>query len=148
MPPRRKSSPVAAALANAALALLVVAGFLGGRRLIDGMAAREWARYYAELGVRPGHSTEEARRAGVNAARAVERVAPLPFAAEATEAVLALGRELQRSDPRATLAACGPTLQAVERAEATGWRGFGLHAAADELRALEATARAAGSTPQ
>jgi hypothetical protein len=92
--------------------------------------------------VRGFRAFEEARLAGQEAARALDLAAPLPMAREGIDAVLALVRELQQSEPRAALAACEPVLQAVTRLESSGWRAAGLRERAAELRVLEKGARA------
>lgn len=122
--------------------LLLVAGTAWiGPRILDVLSAREWAWYHARLGVRGVRAAEEARLAGVEAARALDRGAPLPLAADAAQAVLVLTRELQASDPRAALAACEPVLEAMTRLESSGWRATGLRDLRAELRDVEDRAR-------
>lgn len=142
-PNRRSAQPslLRGALLNVALLLLVVGVTVAGRRVLDALSAREWARYHAALGVRGVRAVEEARLAGQHAARALDRGAPLPLAADGAQAVLALGRELQVSDPRAALAAYAPVLEALGRLESSGWRAMGLRDLAAELRRLDAEAR-------
>jgi hypothetical protein len=126
---------------NATLALLVAGTVWIGPRILDALSAREWAWYHARLGVRGFRAAEEGRLAGVEAARALDRGAPLPLAADGVQAVLVLARELQASDPRAALATCRPVLEAMTRLESSGWRATGLGGQAAELRDLEARAQ-------
>jgi hypothetical protein len=126
---------------NAILLLLVAGTAWIGPRVLDALQAREWAWYHARLGVRGVRTAEEARLAGVEAARALDRGAPLPLAADGVQAVLVLARELQASDPRAALAACEPVLEAMTRLESSGWRATGLRDLRAELRDLEGRAR-------
>lgn len=129
-------------LVNLTLLLLIVGiGWLGPR-IVDAIAAREWAWYHARAGVRGFRTLDEARLAGREAARCLDRAAPLPLAADGVRAVLALGRELSATDPRAALSAFGPVLEVVTRLESTGWRATGLRDLAAELRGLEQGARA------
>jgi hypothetical protein len=126
---------------NATLLLLVVGTAWIGPRILDALSAGEWAWYHARLGVRGVRAAEEARLAGVEAARALDRGAPLPMAADGVQAVLVLTRELQAPDPRAALAACEPVLEAMTRLESSGWRATGLRDFGAELRDLEGRAR-------
>jgi hypothetical protein len=136
-----RSSPVLGALVNATLLLVVLGTAWIGPRVLDALSAREWAWYHARLGVRGFRAADEARLAGAEAARALDRGAPLPLAADGAQAVVVLTRELLASDPRAALAACGPALEVLTRLESTGWRAAGLHGLAAELRELDARAR-------
>lgn len=136
-----RSSPVRGALVNVALLLLVAGTAWIGPRVLDALSAREWAWYHARLGVRGFRAAEEARLAGQQAARALDRAAPLPLAAEAAQAVVVLARELHATEPRAALAACGPVLETLTRLESTGWRAAGLRVVEAELRDLEGRAR-------
>jgi hypothetical protein len=124
------------------LVLLVAGVLFGGPRVVDALSAREWAWHHARAGVRGFRAAEAARLAGQQAARALDRAAPLPLAADGMAAVLALGHELQASDPRAALAAYEPVLEALTRLESSGWRALGLQGRAAELRRLERDARA------
>jgi hypothetical protein len=129
-------------IVNATLLAALVGVAWVGPRVLDAIAAREWAWYHARAGVRGFRALEEARLTGREAARALDRAAPLPLARDGVDAVLALGHELQQSEPRAALAACEPVLQVVSRLEATSWRALGLRERAAELRAIERGARA------
>jgi len=129
-------------LVNLTLLILVVGTSWVGPRILDAIAAREWAWYHARAGVRGFRTLDEARLAGQEAARCLDRAAPLPLAADGVKAVLALGRELQLEEPKAALAAYGPVLEVVSRLESTGWRAVGLRDLAAELRGLEQEARA------
>ena len=144
-PARRsaRTSPWRGTLLNLALLLLLAALAVGGPRVQDALAAREWAWYHARQAVSGVRVAEEARLAGVEAARALDRAAPLPPAAEGAAAVLALGGELERSDPGSALAAYAPVLECLDRLEASGWRALGLGALAEELRARRQRVQAA-----
>jgi hypothetical protein len=143
--PNRRSAATPAwrgPLVSGVLLLLAAGVALVGPRVLDALSAREWAWYHARAGVRGWRAAEEARLAGQEAARALDRAAPLPMAADAVAAVLTLGRELQASDPKAALAAYGPVLEALSRLESSGWRALGLRGLHAELRGLEQEARA------
>jgi len=126
---------------NAGLLALVLGFAVAGPRCVEAVSASEWARYHSGLAVRGLRSAEEARLAGRAAARALDRGAPLPQAADGARAVLLLGRELQLSDPRAVLAAYGPVLEVLDRIESSRWRGTGLRELSAELRRLDQEAR-------
>jgi len=142
--PNRRSARTSVlrdALLNAGLLLLVVGVAAAGPRVLEALSAGEWARYHAALAARGLRAAEEARTTGRQAARALDRAAPLPQAAAGARAVLMLGRELQVSDPRAALAAYGPVLEVLDRLESSRWRAAGLGELAAELRRLQQEAR-------
>jgi len=138
--PRRPA--LAPALLDLALLLLTLGVVLIGPRVVDALAAREWAWYHARGSVRGFRAADEARLAGREAARALDRAAPLPFAADGVRAVLALGHELEITDPAAAASAYAPVLEALGRLESSGWRAVGLGDLAAEVRSLEQQARA------
>jgi hypothetical protein len=124
----------------ALLALVALALFLGPR-LIDARSALLWTRHYAALEPPFARPADVARGAGRSAARAVERGAPLPWAAEAARNAIDCGRALGEEDPGAALALYGAVRSALDGARSSRLRGLGLGALADEVRALEESAR-------
>jgi hypothetical protein len=132
--PRRRSIDL--------LLLLIIAGAaLLGPRLVDGLAALEWTRYYARHGAdtRPwdlGH------KAGRSAARAIERLAPLPQAAEAAHLAMGIGQLLEDQNPAAALTLYTQLRSALERTQSSRVQGLGLAAVSAEAKTREETARA------
>jgi hypothetical protein len=104
--------------------------------LCDGYAALQWTRHYAGGG--GGEPAREMLRLTARqAVRAVERLAPLPQAAEAARLALAVGQRLAGERPREARA-----LYAQVRASLEGRRGLGFSSALEEARALEAASEA------
>jgi hypothetical protein len=83
------------------------------------------------------------------AQRALERAAPLPWAAQAVRSALELARRLDPEHPKAALSAYADLSGALARARASRWRGLGLGVLAEEAAALEreARARSVGEAP-
>jgi hypothetical protein len=127
----------------ALLFLILLVGGLGPR-LVEARAAAAWAHHYALTtsgGARPAAATLEAAR---RAARAIERVAPLPPSGAAARDALSLARRLASSD-RATSEQAVATLrdalrQAGARALLLRSLRRELDAAAAELAAPSAPA--------
>jgi hypothetical protein len=82
------------------------------------------------------------------ARRALERVAPLPWAAEAVRHALELARRLEPSQPKAALDAYADLSGALARARTSRWRGLGLAGLAEEAAGLERAARARAVPPR
>ena len=139
--PYRKHLLDAALLASTALALFL------GPRLIDTRSALLWTRHYAALEPPLARPADVARGAGRSAGRAVERGAPLPWVAEAVRNALDCGRTLGEEHPGAALALYGEVRSALDGARSSRLRGLGLGALAEEVRALEESARSAAEPP-
>jgi hypothetical protein len=118
-----------------ALLLLAATGLLGPR-LMDGFAALEWARYHAGRVASARHPVDEAGRLGRWAARAVDRLAPLPGAREAAELALGVARGAQ-DDPRLRRAALTPLAATLDAVRRSWLRGLGLAEAYEEAQRLE-----------
>jgi hypothetical protein len=101
-------------------------------RAIDGYAALEWTRYHAGRMAGARRSAAEAGRVGRWASRAVDRLAPSPWAAEAAE--LARGVARDADPPRAARAALTPVVATLELVCRSRLRGFGLGPALEEAR--------------
>jgi hypothetical protein len=132
--------------ANAALASAALACALLGPRLVDAYAELQWVRYHASRGAAAREPQTHLRAAARHAARALDLMAPLPWAGEAAGLALDLGRRLEgRQDPAVrTLYAevCG----ALERARASRWRGVGLAGVTAEAERLEQALRQRAET--
>jgi hypothetical protein len=111
--------------------LLVIAALaVVGPRTMDGLAALEWTRYHAGRVASARRPLDEATRLGRWASRAVERLAPLPWAAEAARLAL----DAAPADRRSARAALDPLAAALERVS-RGWvRGLGLGGILEEAR--------------
>ncbi len=131
-----------------ALTLLLLLGAAAlGPRWFDARTSREWTRYHAAqpADARP---LERARQLGRWAARAAERLAPLPPAAEAVQLALQSGRELLGAQPAAALALCGELQPALARLARDPWRARpGGAAALAEVEALRAEAQSRTVVP-
>ncbi len=137
-PTRRASAPRASVLTRASiLSSLALLGALGlallAPRLADGYTALQWTRHYAQgLGRESPH--ERLRQCGRQAARAIDRLAPLPQAARAARLALDLARELRAERSVEARALRVVVHEALARQRASAWRGMGLAALGDEAR--------------
>lgn len=107
---------------------------------MDARASLEWVRYYAARGaavVKAG----EAPKAGRQAARAIERAAPMPMAAEAARLALDLGKNLEPTSRPAAHAIYADLRRALDGAAASRWRGRGLESLVAEARLQEEASR-------
>jgi hypothetical protein len=77
-----------------------------------------------------------------SAQRALERAAPLPWAAQAVASALELAQRVEPEHPKAALSAYADLAGALARARASRWRGLGLGNLAEHAAALERAARA------
>ena len=102
-------------------------------------------RYHASRGASAERPPEHLRGAARHAARALDRLAPLPWAAQAAELALDLGRRLEEREPAAALTLYTEVRAALERARASRWRGMGLEELAAEARRLEQQRRERGA---
>lgn len=137
----------AGALPAGLTVLLLLGAAALGPRWFDGRAALEWTRYHAAqpADARP---LERGRQVGRWAARAAERLAPLPPAAAAVRLALQSGRELLDGQPAAALALCGELQPALARLAQDPWRSRpGAAAALAEVEALRAQAQARSAAP-
>jgi hypothetical protein len=128
--------------ADLALAALILGGVWAGPRLIDGYSARQWARHHAARGASAARPEEDLRGAVRSAQRALERAAPLPWAAQAVASALELAQRLEPEHPKATLSAYADLKGALARTRASRWRGLGLENLAEHTAGLERAARA------
>ncbi len=124
-----------------ALVLIVVAALGLGPRVVDGYAALQWTRYYVRHGQGDLKVWDYGHRTGRVAARAVERLAPLPQAGEAARLGLEVGQALQAQNAAAALTVYTPLRVELEAARANRLRGLGLGAVAAEVKAREDDAR-------
>ena len=139
----RRAGPFLEALVL--IAILVAAGL--GQRFFDGRTALEWTRYHAS-GRPQARPLERGRQTGRWAARAVDRMAPLPPSGEALRLALAAGRELLPAQPAAALALCAELQPTLARLERDPWRRRpGAAAALAEVESLQAEARARSTSP-
>ncbi len=122
------------------LALVLLASVSLGPRLMDARACLEWVRYYSARGVAVVKAGE-APKAGRQAARAIERAAPLPIAAEAARLALDLGKSLEPGSRPAAHAIYADVRRALDAAAASAWRGRGLGELAAEADRLEEASR-------
>jgi hypothetical protein len=118
------------------LLLGLLPGLLLAPLLVRGYAALQWTCYLSDRNAdapRPG----DARSAGRWAAAVVDDLAPLPAARLAARLALDLGRRLQIKDAAASRALVVQVRQALERAEASPFRGYGLRALREEAWQIE-----------
>lgn len=132
--------------ANAALAVAALACGLLGPRLIDAYTELQWVRYHASHGAVAREPPAHLRGAARHAARAVELMAPLPWAGEAAGLALDLGRRLEGRQDAAALSLYVEVRGALERVRASRWRGLGLAGVAAEAERLERALRARAGT--
>ena len=142
----RKRSPSRRWPASLLLAAVALACPTLGTRLVDGHAALQWTRYYAAQGAE-ARIWDVGNRAGRSAARAIERTAPLPQAAEAARLALELGRGLEPDAPAAAAALYAHVRGALDGVQAVPLRGLGLAGLAREIRGREEAARSRASSP-
>jgi hypothetical protein len=111
-------------------------------RLLEGLAALEWTRHHASPGssLRPA---EQARQASRSAVLALDRLAPLPWGAEAARLALEVGRRLPGRDRTAALGLAHELRVTIERLRGSRLRGAGLRDLLEEARELEDKARSA-----
>ncbi len=118
------------------IALCAVLAF--APRLIEGYLALQWTRHLvARNAVAP--LVLDARPAGRWAARAVDALAPLPQAWEAARLALEFARRLRPKDAAAARALVTPVREALERAEGSVVRGYGLGSLREEAWQVENT---------
>jgi hypothetical protein len=129
-------------VADIALAGLALGCIWAGPRLIEGFSARQWVRYHAARGASAARPAEHLRGAARAAVRALDRVAPLPWGAEAARQALELARRLEPVQPKTALEAYAELATALSRARASRWRGLGLGELAEQAATLERAARA------
>lgn len=140
--PRRAGPLVEGLVLTAVLAAAAL-----GPRWVDARTALEWTRYQA-AGPPQARPLERGRQTGRWAARAVERLAPLPPAPEAVRLALAVGRELLATQPAAALALASELQPALARVAQDPWRRRpGAAAALAEVEALQAEARSRSTVP-
>jgi hypothetical protein len=121
---RRPGFPLGRALAAFVL-LSIGAGLALAPRLVDGYLALQWTRHLTVRNVEAPRLAD-ARPAGRWAARAVDGLAPLPQAWEAARLALEYSKKMRLRDASAARAILSPVREALERAEASRFRGFGL----------------------
>jgi hypothetical protein len=121
---------------------LILVSVWAGPRLIDGYSARQWARHHAAHGASAVRPEEDLRGAVRAAQRALERAAPLPWAAQAVGSALELTQRLEPKHPKAALAAYADLAGALALTRASRWRGLGLGSLAEHAAGLERAARA------
>jgi hypothetical protein len=121
----RRSTFSPAGAAGVLVLGLVCAGLAIAPRVVRGYLALQWTRHLtARNALAP--RVADARLSGRWAARAVDGLAPLPQAWEAARHVLDYSQRLRLKDAAAARAALTPAREALERAEASRWRRFGL----------------------
>lgn len=130
---RRASLPARASVVSSLAVLAALALALLAPRLADGYAALQWTQHYAQ-GLGRESPQERLRQCGRQAARAIDRLAPLPQAARAARLGLDLARRLRAERSVEARALCVVVHEALERQRASAWRGWGLAALADEAR--------------
>ena len=120
---------------------------LAAPRLLEGHAAVEWTRHHASPGasLRPA---ERARQASRSAVLALDRLAPLPWGAEAARLALEVGRGLPSRDRAAALGLAHDLRVTIERLRASRLRGIGLQSLLEDARQLEEEARSATGEAQ
>ena len=128
------------------LLLLLAAGLLAPR-LLDARAALLWTRYLAAQDPATTHPSERAQKTARFAALAVDKGAPLPWAAEAARHGLDVGRQLEVENPALAAGVYGEVRAALDRACASRLRGLGLAGLAAEAHGLEDATRARLATP-
>lgn len=115
----RASLPLAILGLSAGLAAL-------GPRVAEIQASSAWARWHGARGADAVHGLDTARRVGRDTARAVRAAAPLPFAAEAAGAALAIARPLVATRPAAASVLLEELRKSLDPIAASSWRGYGL----------------------
>ena len=128
-------------LLTAVLALLAVLVPLVAGRVVDGYTAFQWTCYHAAQPI----GAVQARKTARWAARTIDRVAPLPLAADAARLALQTARALEPRNREASIAAYVQVRSALEAVQATRGRGLGLGGLVAEAAALENAARPAGA---
>ena len=131
---RRTFSP--AALTAILLLGLVCAGLALAPRVVDGYLALQWTRHLVGRSANAPR-VGDARITGRWAARAVDGLAPLPQAWEASRLVLDFSRRVALKDAAAARAALTPAREALSRMEASRWRGLGLGDLRERLERAE-----------
>ena len=121
--------------------VLLVLGLLLAPRVLEARSALLWTTWHATRARANLRAGEHVRQAGHWAARTVDEIAPLPWAADAASIALGLGRSVESKDRVAALVAYTEVRAALDRAGATRWRGLGMGALAAEARRLEESAR-------
>jgi hypothetical protein len=128
-----------------ALLLAAVAMLVLGPRFVEGRSALEWTRYYSARGTQLPKSADVGMRAGRAAARAIDRLAPLPQATEAARLALDFGRRLAGKNPAAAHTLFVELGAALERARTSGF-GAGFDGLTAEAHQLEQQTESAGET--
>lgn len=138
-PPAGRGARVRAWLPTLAVLALCAALSWSAPSACDGYAALQWTRHSA-AGAGPEAPRERLRSTTRQAVRAVERLAPLPQAAEAARLALGLGRRLERERPGEARGLYAQVRSALEGCRQSRWRGIGLGPVLEEARALEQSA--------
>ena len=131
MPARRRSFP-ASSCASLVLLVVLCAGLGLGPRVAEGYLALQWTRHLVERNAQTPR-VADARPVGRWAAQAVDLLAPHPAAWEAARLALDYGRKLQPKDAAAARALLASVREALERAEASWLRRYGLGSLREEV---------------
>ena len=132
--------PGASPLRSLAIACLLVlcAGLAFAPRLVEGTLALQWTRHLVARNV-VAPRVQDTRPVGRWAARTVDDLAPLPQAWEAARLALELAQRLRPKDAAAARALVTPVREALQRAEASAVRGYGLGSLGAEAWQVENT---------
>ena len=124
-------------LAAQTLGLIFVAGaVIVAPRLTEGYGALQWVRFHSRL-VGAFHGADHARRAGHSAARVVDLVAPLPWAREASGLALEAAQSLGARNAASAAAVYLEVRGALDRAQSSSVRGYGIEDVAARARRLD-----------
>jgi hypothetical protein len=118
--------------------VVLCAGLAWAPRLVDGYLALQWTRHLAARSAGTPR-VQDARPQGRWAARTVDDLAPLPQAWEAARLALEVARRLRLKDAAAARALVTPVREALERAERSAVRGYGLGTLREEATEVENT---------